>query len=176
MSISYQSDHIYDWMVALRRRLHHHPELAFEEVETAQVLTEELDRLGIPYDYGEPGGGVVGKLLSINKQAPTIALRADMDALPCTENTDLPFASSIEGKMHACGHDAHMTMVMGAASLLKESPPSCNVLFVFQPAEEKGGGSRVVIASGALEGVDEIFGGHVTHHKVGEIMVADGVI
>ena len=177
MSISYRSDHIHDWMIALRRRLHRHPELAFEEVETARTLIEELERLQIPYEYRGPGSGVVARLSCADTGAPTIALRADMDALPGAENTDLPFASSMAGKMHACGHDAHMSMVLGAARLLQETPPPCNVLFVFQPAEESGGGSRVVIESGALAGVNAIFGGHVTHHyRVGEIMVAEGVI
>ena len=177
MAEEYKSGHLYEWMVGVRRTLHRHPELAFEEVETAKVLMAELDKLDIPYDYAGPGNAVIGKLLSDKPDAPTIALRADMDALPGAENTDLPFASSIKDKMHACGHDAHMTMVLGAAALLKASPPSCHVLFVFQPAEEKGGGARVVMKSGALQGVNAIFGGHVTHHyRVGEIMVADGVI
>jgi hippurate hydrolase len=173
----YKSEHLYEWMVAVRRILHHHPELAFEEVETAKVLMAELGKLEIAYDYAGPGNAVIGKLLCKNSAAPVIALRADMDALPGTENTDLPFASCIRGKVHACGHDAHMTMVLGAAALLKASPPPCHVLFVFQPAEEKGGGARVVLESGALQGVSAIFGGHVTHHyRVGEMMVADGVI
>ncbi|MFQ5468720.1 MAG: M20 family metallopeptidase [Gammaproteobacteria bacterium] len=100
-----------------------------------------------------------------------------MDALPGAENTDLPFSSTIEGKMHACGHDAHMAIVLGAAELLTINRADGNVLLVFQPAEEKGGGSRVVIKSGVLDPVSAIFGGHVTHHyQVGEIMVAEGVI
>lgn len=170
------SSEVFARMVELRRQFHRHPELAFEEEHTAQTIIAELDRLGIAYEYGGKGSGVVGKIISDDK-APTVALRAEMDALPGAENTDLPFASSIEDKVHACGHDAHMAIVLGAAALLKKDPPPGNVLLVFQPAEEKGGGSRVVIKSGALKPVRAIFGGHVTHHyRVGEIMVAEGVI
>lgn len=177
MSKSYRSEHLYEWMVEVRRALHRHPELAFEEVETAKRLMSELDTLGIPYEYAGPGNGVIGRLECEMSDAPTFALRADMDALPGAENTDLPFASTLEGKMHACGHDAHMTMVLGAAALLKASPPPCNVLFVFQPAEEKGGGARTVVQSGALDDVQAIYGAHVTHHyRVGEIMIAEGTI
>jgi len=167
-------DSVFDRIVELRRAFHRVPELAFEEARTAEKIIAELEALGIPYEYGGKGTGVIGRL---EHDGPTIALRADMDALPGAENTDLPFASTIEGKMHACGHDAHMAMVLGAAHLLAESPPDIGVRFVFQPAEEKGGGARTVIASGALEGVTAIFGSHVTHHyRVGEIMVAEGVI
>ena len=172
-----KSDPLYPHLVSLRRAFHREPELAFEEERTARRIMEELDRLGIPYEYGGRGSGVVGCLETTEANAPTIALRAEMDALPGAENTDLPFASSVAGRMHACGHDAHMSMVLGAAALLKAEPPGVRVLFVFQPAEEKGGGSRVIIHSGVLDGVAAIFGGHVTHHyRVGEIMVADGVI
>lgn len=171
-----KSESIYPRLVELRRAFHREPELAFEEEHTAGTIIAELERIGIPYDYGGKGSGVVGRIAQ-DPSAPTVALRADMDALPGAENTDLPFASSIEGKMHACGHDAHMAMVLGSAMLLKESPPPGNVLFVFQPAEERGGGSRVVLKSGLLEGVMAIFGGHVTHHyRTGEMMVAEGVI
>lgn len=177
MTKTLKSEPIYAHLVALRRDFHRQPELAFEEARTAQTIISELERLDIPYRYDGPGTGVIGRLDSGTDDAPTVALRADMDALPGAENTDLPFASTIEGKMHACGHDAHMAMVLGAAALLKASPPPGNVVFVFQPAEEKGGGARVIIRSGALKGVDAIFGGHVTHHyRVGEIMVAEGVI
>jgi hippurate hydrolase len=172
-----KSDPIYDRMVELRRALHRRPELAFKEEQTAKAIMDELERLGVRCDYMGKGGGVIGRLGTGGKDGSTVALRAEMDALPGAENTDLPFASSFEGKMHACGHDAHMAMVLGAAALLKESPPAGNVLFVFQPAEEKGGGSRVILRAGILEGVNAIYGGHVTHHyKVGEIMVAEGVI
>jgi hippurate hydrolase len=100
-----------------------------------------------------------------------------MDALPAEERTGLPFASGIPGCMHACGHDAHMAMVLGAAAEHVVDPPPGNVVYVFQPAEERGGGAKVVLESGALEGVDAIFAGHVTHHyRVGEIMVTPGAV
>ena len=169
-------DHLIRRMIELRRTFHRRPELAFEEAQTAATIIAELETLGIPYSYGGKGSGVVADLQA-SSDRPTIALRADMDALPGAENTDLPFASSIEGKMHACGHDAHMAMVLGAARLLVDAPPDVNVRFMFQPAEERGGGARTVIAAGGLDGVDAIFGGHVTqHYRVGEIMVAEGVI
>ena len=168
---------IYSQMIKLRRAFHRHPELAFEEVQTAQTVIAELNRLAIPCEYKGIGGAVIGRLNNGRNSSPTVALRAEMDALPGAENTDLPFASSIEGKMHACGHDAHMAMVLGAAALLKKNPPPGNVIFVFQPAEERGGGAQVVMRSKALNEVNAIFGGHVTHHyEVDEIMVAEGVV
>lgn len=167
---------VFPRMVELRRTFHRYPELAFEETRTAATIMEELDRLAIPYVYTGKGGCVVGRLESA-AGAPTVAVRADMDALPGDEATGLPFASVVPGKMHACGHDAHMAMVLGAAALLAEDPPDGNVLFVFQPAEERGGGARVVLASGLLGGARAIFGGHVTHHyRTGEIMVEPGVV
>jgi hippurate hydrolase len=163
-------------MVKLRREFHRHPELAFEEVETARRVQRELNRLEIPWRYGGEGTGVVGRLV-VDERRPTVAIRAEMDALPGLEQTGLPFASTVDGRMHACGHDAHMAMVLGAASMLESDPPEGNVLFVFQPAEERGGGSRVVIDSGYLDEIRAIFAVHVTHHyDVGEIMVADGII
>lgn len=177
MQISDTAQSLHQWMVALRRMFHRQPELAFEEANTARLVMRELDQLGIPYEYGGVGGGVVGRLTASGDAVPTIALRAEMDALPGTEATGLSFSSVIEGKMHACGHDAHMAMILGAAVLLKRDPPPCHVLFVFQPAEERGAGARVIMKSGALKGVRAIFGGHVTHHyRLGEIMVASGVI
>ena len=163
-------------MRELRRTFHHRPELAYEEVETARTILAELDRLGIPYDYGGKGGGVVGRLTGPG-DGPRIALRAEMDALPCTEQTGLPFASAVPGRMHACGHDAHMAIVLGAAARLAADPPPGSVVFVFQPAEERGNGARIMVDAGALDGVDAIFAGHVTtQYRVGEIMIADGTI
>ena len=163
-------------MRELRRTFHRRPELAYEEVETARTVMAELERLGIQYDYGGRGGGVVGRLAG-RGAGPRIALRAEMDALPCTEETGLPFASAVPGRMHACGHDAHMAIVLGAAARLAADPPPGSVVFVFQPAEERGNGAQVMVEAGALDGVDAIFAGHVTtQHRVGEIMVADGTI
>jgi len=169
-------ERIYPRMVELRRLLHRYPELAFEEAQTARMIMEELDRLGIPYEYGGIGGGIVARIAGKSEGA-TVALRAEMDGLPGVETTGLPFASLNPGKMHACGHDGHMAMVLGAAALLKDDPPPGNVLLIFQPAEERGGGSRIILRSGTLSGVKAIFGGHVTgHYRVGEIMVAPGVL
>jgi hippurate hydrolase len=171
-----QSEDLFPHMVELRRTIHRHPELAFEEVQTAQTIIDELDRLGIPYDYGGKGGGVVARIQK-GDDYPTVALRAEMDALPATETTGLEYASEIEGRMHACGHDAHTAMVLGAATLLADDLPDGNLVFVFQPAEERGGGSRVVINSGLIDDVDAIFAGHVTRrYPVGGVMVGDGVI
>lgn len=163
-------------MVELRRQFHRYPELAFEEAETARTIIAELERLAIPYEYAGVGHGVIGRIGGTRPGAPTVALRADMDALPAEENTGLEFASERPGLMHACGHDAHMAMVLGAAAMLHEHPPAGDVVLVFQPAEESGGGARVVLSSGALDGVSAIFGGHVTgHYGTGEIMVSAGV-
>ncbi len=162
-------------LVELRRTLHQVPELAFEETETAGIIKAELDRLGIDYVYGGAGTAVIARLAG--SPGPVVALRAEMDGLPAFENTGLPFASKIPGRMHACGHDGHMAMVLGAAALLAEDPPPGTVVLVFQPAEERGGGARVVLESGALDDVSAIFAGHVTHHyRVGEIMVTPGVV
>lgn len=169
------ADELYNRMVELRRRFHRFPELAFHETRTAATIVEELERLNIPHTYGGEGSAVIGY---IGKgRGPSVALRADMDALPGEENTDLPFASEMPGRMHACGHDGHMAMLLGAAARLMAQPPQGEVRLVFQPAEEEGGGARVVLDSGALDGVQVIFGAHVTHHHpTGEIMVKSGIV
>jgi hippurate hydrolase len=163
-------------MLELRRTFHRRPELAFEEAETARTVMAELDRLGIEYRYDGVGSAVVGRLPGPPGR-PVVALRAEMDALPTVEKTGLPFASEIEGRMHACGHDAHMAMVLGAAAHHRIRPPDGTVVYLFQPAEERGGGARVPLQSGVLEDVDAIFAGHVTHHyRLGEIMVNRGTV
>jgi amidohydrolase len=163
-------------LVELRRWFHQHAELSFHEIETAKRIMQELDRLELPYTYGGEGCGVVARQI-ISDEAPTVALRAEMDALPGQESTGAEYASIYDNTMHACGHGAHMAMVLGAAALLKRTPPAGNVVYIFQPAEEKGGGSRKVITDGALQNVQAIFAGHVTHgYPVGRMMVASGTV
>ena len=160
--------------VELRRWLHRHPELSFSETETAARVVAELERLGIPCSYPGPGGGVIGRI-ETDRSLPTIALRAELDALPGGDLTDPSYRSIYADRMHACGHDAHMTMILGAAGLLTDNPPDGNVVLVFQPAEERGGGSRVMIDAGALQGVRAVFAGHVTQEwPTGKIMIRKG--
>lgn len=161
---------------SLRRNFHQHAELSFKEVETASLIIAELERLGIPYHYEGQGSGVVAHQI-VDEALPTVALRAEMDALPGKESTGVEFVSNNPNAMHACGHDAHLAMVLGAAARLHESPPDGNVVYIFQPAEEYGAGSRTVIKTGALNNVRAIFAGHVTHElEVGRIMVMDGIV
>lgn len=147
-------------LVGIRRRLHEHPELSGEEFETTAAIRGWLEEAGIRIAAYPLRTGVVAE---IGTGAPPIAaLRADIDALPIQEETGLPFASRVAGKMHACGHDFHTAAAFGAALLLKrrESELAGTVRIVFQPAEEKAIGAQQVIASGALEGVGAIFGLH----------------
>jgi amidohydrolase len=148
-------------LIALRRDIHAHPELAFEEVRTAGLIAGELQRLGIPHRTGVGGTGVLG-VIEGGRDGPTLAIRADMDALPIHEETGLPFASTIAGRMHACGHDIHTVTLLGVAELLKERAPELagRVVLVFQPAEEVLEGAAAMIADGAAEGLDMALGFH----------------
>ncbi len=169
------SDELFEWIRDIRRSIHQWPELAYKEEKTAEIISNTLRELGIKHQTGIARTGVVGKL-TVDKNAPTIALRADMDALPLTENTDLPFASQNQGVMHACGHDGHVAIMLGAASILKGNPPEGNVVFIFQPAEENEGGAKPMIEQGALDGVEMIFGGHIEeHYQPGEIGIKTGI-
>ncbi len=162
------------WMREIRRTIHAWPELAYEERHTASLIVKELKALGLNPQTGVAQTGVV---VDIGQGLPIVALRADMDALPLQEETGLPFASKRPGVMHACGHDGHVAMLLGAAALLLENPPPGRVRLIFQPAEEKGAGARAMIQAGVLEGVHSIFGGHIDRHfKVGEIAVNTGLI
>ena len=169
------SDELFEWIVELRRTFHQNPELGFKEEKTSEYICSILKKLKIKFKKGVAQTGVVAKLVTDEKK-PTVALRADMDALPITEETGLPFTSQNQGVMHACGHDGHMAMLLGAAALLKENPPEGNVVFIFQPAEEGDGGAKPMIEEGVLENVDMIFGGHIERsHRVGEIGIKRGV-
>ncbi|MFP6753724.1 MAG: amidohydrolase, partial [Pirellulaceae bacterium] len=131
---------IQDWIIDRRRTIHRHPELMYEEVRTSKLVQDTLDELGVEYIAGIAETGVLATLGT--GQGPCVALRADMDALPIHEETDVPFRSEIDGKMHACGHDCHTAMLLGAARLLKsqESSLQGTVKLFFQPAEEGGAG------------------------------------
>ena len=160
---------LFDNMVRIRRQIHRHPELAYKEHKTAALIEEELKRLGIEVTTGIGETGMVGRIvLSKGLRSLWWPLGRIWMPLPLTEATGLEFASENPGVMHACGHDGHMAMLLGAASLLKESLESGTVLLVFQPAEEGGAGALKILESGLLEGVDAIFGCHLDRHfKVG---------
>ncbi|MGH7056607.1 MAG: M20 metallopeptidase family protein, partial [Acetobacteraceae bacterium] len=146
------ADTIAPHLIAIRRDIHAHPELAFKEVRTSGQVTAELARLGIPFRSGVGRTGVVG-LIQGGRPGPVLAIRADMDALPITEKTGLAFASEVPGCMHACGHDVHTSTLLGVASVLKELAPAFSgaVKLIFQPAEEALGGAAEMIADGVLE-------------------------
>lgn len=174
-----------DDIIALRRHFHQHPELSAREFETSDYICAWLDDMGIPYERvtgPRPadrrderdeliGTGIIatirgtaeGAYDAAGNPARRVALRTDMDALPVAEKTDAPWASENEGVMHACGHDCHMAMLMGAARILNDMRNQLRgeVRLIFQPAEEISIGARDMIAAGALEGVDAIFGQHV---------------
>ncbi|GHH03674.1 M20 aminoacylase family protein [Pseudodonghicola xiamenensis] len=151
-----------DELTAIRRDLHEHPELGFEEIRTSGIVAEKLKSWGIEVTTGIGKTGVVG-VLKGSKPGKTIGLRADMDALPIHEETNLPWSSKTPGVMHACGHDGHTTMLLGAARYLSEHPDFAGTaVFIFQPAEEGLGGARAMIADGLFDRFpcDEIYGMH----------------
>ena len=163
LKIKEESKSISDWIVKIRRELHEHPELMYEEFRTSELIRRELDKLDIQYIYPIAETGVLASIG--NGNGPCVALRADMDALPIHEETDIPFKSKIDGKMHACGHDCHVSMLLGAAKLLKNKESEINgtIKLLFQPAEEGGAGGKLMREEGALENpeVERIFGLHV---------------
>ncbi len=167
---------VLDRIVALRRDLHQHPELSTCEHRTMDRIVTHLRELGLEPRAGIAGTGVVAEIAG-QHEGPFIALRADTDALPVHEETGLPFASVNDGVMHACGHDGHTSMLVGAAALLLEEPPPLPVRLVFQPAEEKGLGAKRMMEEGVLDGVAMIFGGHLDrHYPPGTLVVTDGPV
>lgn len=147
--------------IKIRRYLHQHPELSFQEENTTKFIKDELNKYGIEVYDNKGFTGAVGVLHGA-MPGKTIALRADIDALPVKENTGLEFASINEGCCHACGHDLHMTSLLAAARLLSKYRQHLHgtVKFFFQPAEEKLGGSETIINNGFLDDVDAVFGVH----------------
>jgi len=162
-------------IVGLRRELHAHPELSWDERVTQATITRELARLGINDVRPVAGTGLVATIPGTVPGAPVIALRGDIDALPITEETGLPFSSKNPGVMHACGHDMHASWVVAAGLLLKKDPAAGEVRLILQPAEELGEGANKMIEEGALDGVSTIFGGHVDwRFQLGEIVAVSG--
>ena len=171
-----EAGQIAPWMIETRRALHRIPETGFQEFKTQAYLIRQLEAMSIPcatertWIVAEIKGGGPG---------PTVALRADMDALPLTEPEGCPFRSTHEGWMHACGHDMHMAIQLAAARLLsaKKSALKGNVRLLFQPAEETVGGAAPMVAAGVLEGVDAVYGLHVQPYmSVGQIDTRPGCL
>jgi hippurate hydrolase len=163
-----------DFLLALRRDLHQHPELSWQETGTQERLERALRESGVTDVRRVTRTGLVARVPGAGTGAH-VALRGDIDALPIAEATGLPFASVNAGVMHACGHDVHATWAVGAARLLARSPAAGDVVVLLQPAEEVGEGARAMIADGALDGVSAVFGGHVDwRFPVGQVVAQEG--
>ncbi len=175
-----QSHAIYEDLVHWRRDFHTHPELGFAEQRTAEIVARELEKLGYQVRRGVGRTGVVADYGDSN--GPTIAIRADLDALPILEADDREYASLTPGVMHACGHDSHTAMALGAAAILAKEKFSGRVRFLFQPSEEVGdeegiSGAPRMIADGALEGVDFVIAQHVDPQEpVGTVSIQAGPV
>ena len=177
MNIRPEVEAIKDILIQWRRDFHQYPELGFEEHRTSSIIAETLISFGMS---PKTGVGKTGVTADLNfGEGPTIALRADMDALPMQETSGLSFSSKHDGVMHACGHDGHMAMLLGTAKILSQMDKELTgtIRFIFQPAEEGEGGARYMIEDGCLEGVDEIYGIHVWNYQpVGEVGAKEGPI
>lgn len=151
-SIRARAQDLQQELVNMRRKLHSHPELGFEETQTAKLICKKLDQLGVKYQSGVAGTGIVGVIEGCDS-GPTVGLRADMDALPISEESRKPYMSKISGVMHACGHDAHVACLLGAIEVLVELRKSIRgcIKFIFQPAEEIDLGAKAIIAAGGLK-------------------------
>lgn len=163
-------------LIEVRRDLHMHPELGYEEIRTGKIIGDRLEGLGLDVQRGLAKTGIVATLKG-DKAGSTIALRADMDALSMEDKKDVAYASQISGKAHACGHDVHTTVLLGVAMVLSRFKKflSGEVKFIFQPAEEGPGGAEPLIREGVLDGVDVIYGMHTwSHGEIGEVGISRG--
>ena len=168
---------IKDEIYTIRRHFHRYPELSFKEFNTAETISQHLNNLGISHKKGVGKTGIVGEINF--GPGPTIALRADMDALPIQEENNLDYKSLNDGVMHACGHDGHMAILLGAANALSKNSKlkKGTVRFIFQPAEEGLGGAKYMIEDGCLDKVDEIYGLHLWNYQLyGEVGIKDGPV
>jgi amidohydrolase len=172
-------------LIATRRDLHEHPELAYEEVRTSGIVARRLQSLGLEVQTGVAKTGVVGLLRGEASNnggddgGKTIAIRADMDALPIHELNNVEYRSTVDGKMHACGHDGHTSILLAVADILskRRAELAGNVKFVFQPAEEIVGGAEPMVKEGAIQGVDSIIGLHLfSSYPLGRVGVRSGPV
>ena len=180
MTILQQAQAMSDQLIAWRRQIHMRPELGFEEVQTSRLVAESLRDMGIEVEVGVAETGVVAR---IGEGAPAVGIRADMDALPIDEANDVPYKSRTPGLMHACGHDAHTAMLLGAAKLLNDSTdrPPGEIRLLFQPSEEKWrdsdghSGGSLMVEEKALDGLDAVIACHVASGAPsGSVRVTDG--
>lgn len=156
-----EAKNLQDYIVKVRRDLHQIPEVGTDLPKTSAYVRAELDKMGIPYTVNNGDSGLIATIQG-GKPGKVVALRADMDALPIVEDTGLEFAST-NGCMHACGHDTHTAMLLGAAKVLKDNAEKLNgtVRLLFQTAEELSRGAEITIANGGMDGVDAVFGNHI---------------
>ncbi len=177
LDVQQLTDEVFEQVIDLQRDIHSHPEIGFDTIRTAGLVAEQLREAGIETREQIGKTGVVGDI-EVEGATRRIAFRADMDALPMDEESDLPHRSTIPGAAHMCGHDAHTSMLVGAAralSSIRDKLP-CSIRFIFQPNEEAlPGGAPAMIADGCLEGVDRIFGMHVwPEFDTGKIGIVEG--
>ena len=176
-----QAKTIQDQLVSWRRQIHMYPELGFEEHQTARLISEALQDMGFTVHTGVARTGVVA---SLGNGRPAVGLRADMDALPLQEENEVDYASRVPNKMHACGHDTHVAMLLGAAKLLSQLPdrPAGEIRFLFQPSEERWddegvSGGSLMVEQGAVDGLDAVFAVHINSLiPTGQLMAGDGYV
>ena len=165
-----------EFLINLRRDIHKHPELGFEEIKTMEKISSVLNSLNIKHKTKIVKTGIIADIEGTDKNF-TIAFRADMDALPMDDLKECEYSSKEKGKCHACGHDVHMTILTGIAKYFSEVKPPCNIRLIYQPAEETTGGAKPMIDENALDNVNVIYGLHVRPEiKAGQISVKYGVM